>query len=140
MPHDTTLILTIAAGLGFAFVFGFVAQRLRMPPLVGYLVAGIAVGPFSPGFMADASLAGQLAEIGVILLMFGVGLHFSLGDLLAVRHIAVPGAVAQITVATALGTAVAHLSTRSGSRSWRRSSAGCAPGLGFWTRWSGPSR
>ncbi|HWB42180.1 MAG TPA: YbaL family putative K(+) efflux transporter [Gemmatimonadales bacterium] len=109
MPHDTTLILTIAAGLGFAFLFGFLAQRLGMPPLVGYLVAGIAVGPFSPGFTADTSLAGQLAEIGVILLMFGVGLHFSLGDLLAVRRIAVPGAVAQIAVASLLGGAVAHL-------------------------------
>ena len=108
MPHDTTLISTIAAGLGFAFVFGFVAQRLRLPPLVGYLVAGIAVGPFSPGFIADTSVAGQLAEIGVILLMFGVGLHFSLGDLLAVRRIAVPGAIAQIAAATALGAAVAH--------------------------------
>jgi len=108
MPHDTTLISTIAAGLGFAFAFGFVAQRLGMPPLVGYLVAGIAVGPFSPGFTADASLAGQLAEIGVILLMFGVGLHFSLGDLLAVRRIAVPGAIGQITVATALGAVLVH--------------------------------
>jgi CPA2 family monovalent cation:H+ antiporter-2 len=108
MPHDTTLISTIAAGLGFAFVFGFVAQRLRLPPLVGYLVAGIAVGPFSPGFIADTSLAGQLAEIGVVLLMFGVGLHFSLGDLLAVRRIAVPGAIAQIAAATALGAAIAH--------------------------------
>ena len=109
MPHDTTLIFTVAAGLGFAFVFGFIAQRLHMPPLVGYLVAGIAVGPFSPGFRADPLLAGQLAEIGVILLMFGVGLHFSLGDLLAVRRIAVPGAIAQITAATALGAAVARL-------------------------------
>jgi CPA2 family monovalent cation:H+ antiporter-2 len=109
MPHDTALITTIAAGLGFAFVFGFLAQRLRLPPLVGYLVAGIVVGPFSPGFSADVSLAAQLAEIGVILLMFGVGLHFSLGDLLAVRRIAVPGAVAQITVATVLGAAVARL-------------------------------
>src|SRR5688572_7464331 len=109
MPHDTTLITTIAAGLGFAFVFGFLAQRLRLPPLVGYLVAGVVVGPYSPGFSADVSLASQLAEIGVILLMFGVGLHFSLGDLLAVRRIAVPGAVAQIAVATVLGAAVAHL-------------------------------
>ena len=109
MPHDTALITTIAAGLGFAFVFGFLAQRLRLPPLVGYLVAGIVVGPFSPGFSADVSLAAQLAEIGVILLMFGVGLHFSVGDLLAVRRIAVPGAVAQITVATVLGAAVARL-------------------------------
>jgi CPA2 family monovalent cation:H+ antiporter-2 len=105
---ETSLIATIAAGLGFAFVFGFIAQRLRLPPLVGYLVAGIAVGPFSPGFIADTSLAGQLAEIGVILLMFGVGLHFSLDDLLAVRRIALPGAIAQIAVATGLGAAVAH--------------------------------
>jgi CPA2 family monovalent cation:H+ antiporter-2 len=109
MPHDTTLITTIAAGLGFAFLFGFLAQRLHLPPLVGYLVAGIMVGPFSPGFSADVSLASQLAEIGVILLMFGVGLHFSLGDLLAVRRIAVPGAIAQIAMATLLGAAVAHL-------------------------------
>ena len=109
MPHDTALLSTLAAGLGCAFVFGFIAQRLRMPPLVGYLVAGIAVGPFSPGFTADMSIAAQLAEIGVILLMFGVGLHFSLGDLLTVRHIAVPGAIGQIAVATALGAAVAHL-------------------------------
>ncbi len=109
MPHDTTLLTTIAAGLGFAFLLGFLAQRLRLPPLVGYLVAGIVVGPYSPGFSADVSLASQLAEIGVILLMFGVGLHFSLGDLLAVRRIAVPGAVAQIAVATVLGAAVAHL-------------------------------
>jgi CPA2 family monovalent cation:H+ antiporter-2 len=109
MPHDTALIATIAAGLGLAFVFGFIAQRLRLPPLVGYLVAGIAVGPHSPGFVADASLASQLAEIGVILLMFGVGLHFSLGDLMAVRRIAVPGAVVQMAVATALGALVSQL-------------------------------
>ncbi len=108
MPHDTALISTIAAGLGFAFVFGFIAQRLRLPPLVGYLVAGIAVGPFSPGFIADTALAGQLAEIGVILLMFGVGLHFSLQDLLAVRRIAIPGATVQICAATAMGAVVAH--------------------------------
>ena len=108
MPHDTALLSTIAAGLGFAFVFGFIAQRLRLPPLVGYLVAGIVVGPFSPGFIADTALAGQLAEIGVILLMFGVGLHFSLADLLAVRRIAIPGAIAQIVAATAMGATVAH--------------------------------
>src|SRR5512147_92835 len=108
MPHSTTLLATIAAGLGFAFVCGLLAQRLRLPPLVGYLVAGIAVGPFTPGINADTELASQLAEIGVILLMFGVGLHFSLGDLLAVRRIAVPGALAQIAVATALGAAMAH--------------------------------
>src|SRR5687768_8297981 len=109
MPHDTALIATIAAGLGLAFVLGFIATRLRLPPLVGYLLAGIAVGPFTPGFVADAGLASQLAEIGVILLMFGVGLHFSIGDLLAVRRIAIPGAIAQITVATVLGAVVSRL-------------------------------
>ena len=109
MPHETALIATIAAGLGLAFLFGFVAVRLRLPALVGYLLAGIAVGPFTPGYVADAGLASQLAEIGVILLMFGVGLHFSIADLLAVRRIAVPGAVAQIAVATGLGALVSHL-------------------------------
>jgi CPA2 family monovalent cation:H+ antiporter-2 len=109
MPHETALIATIAAGLGLAFIFGFIATRLRLPPLVGYLLAGIAVGPFTPGFVADAGLASQLAEIGVILLMFGVGLHFSIADLLAVRRIAVPGALVQIAVATVLGAAVSHL-------------------------------
>ena len=109
MPHETALIATIAAGLGLAFIFGFIATRLRLPPLVGYLLAGIAVGPFTPGFVADAGLASQLAEIGVILLMFGVGLHFSISDLLAVRRIAVPGALVQIAVATVLGAAVSHL-------------------------------
>jgi len=96
-------------GLGLAFVLGFIATRLRLPPLVGYLIAGIVVGPHTPGFNADVELAAQLAEIGVILLMFGVGLHFSIGDLLAVRRIAVPGAIAQVTVATLLGAAVSHL-------------------------------
>ena len=109
MPHETALIGTIAMGLGLAFVLGFLATRLRLPPLVGYLIAGIVVGPYTPGFNADVELAAQLAEIGVILLMFGVGLHFSIGDLLAVRRIAVPGAIAQITVATLLGAAVSHL-------------------------------
>ncbi|HEX7120963.1 MAG TPA: YbaL family putative K(+) efflux transporter [Gemmatimonadaceae bacterium] len=108
MPHDTALIATIAAGFGLAFVLGLVATRLRLPPLVGYLVAGIVVGPYTPGFVGDTALAGQLAEIGVILLMFGVGVHFSIGDLLAVRRIAIPGAVAQIILATALGAGVAH--------------------------------
>ena len=96
MPHHTSLIATIVAGLGLAFVFGALAQRLRLPPLVGYLVAGVVIGPFTPGYVADQELAPQLAEIGVILLMFGVGLHFSVKDLMAVRNIAVPGAVAQI--------------------------------------------
>ena len=109
MPHQTALIATIAAGLGLAFVFGLLAVRLRLPPLVGYLIAGIAVGPYSPGFIADPDLAQQLAEIGVILLMFGVGVHFSPGDLLAVRRIALPGAAVQIAVATLLGAAVTRL-------------------------------
>src|SRR5690349_7270318 len=103
MPHDTSLIATVAVGLAFAFVGGFAAARLRLPPLVGYLLAGIAVGPFTPGIVADTRLAPQLAEIGVILLMFGVGLHFSVRDLWAVRAVAVPGAIAQSAVATALG-------------------------------------
>ncbi|BCM21728.1 YbaL family putative K(+) efflux transporter [Mesorhizobium sp. J8] len=109
MPHDTPLIATIVAGLGLAFVFGALANRFRIPPLVGYLVAGVLVGPNTPGFVADASLANELAEIGVILLMFGVGLHFSLKDLLSVRAIAVPGAVVQISFATLLGVGLAWL-------------------------------
>jgi len=109
MPHETALIATIAVGLGLAFIGGFIAVRLHLPPLVGYLMAGIAVGPFTPGFVADQDLAAQLAEIGVILLMFGVGMHFSLHDLLAVRGVALPGAIAQIAVATALGLGVALL-------------------------------
>lgn len=109
MPHEATLIATIAISLAYAFLGGFIAFRLGLPPLVGYLLAGLAVGPFTPGFVADAELTGQLAEIGVILLMFGVGMHFSVRDLLAVRRIALPGAVAQIIVATALGAAVALL-------------------------------
>jgi CPA2 family monovalent cation:H+ antiporter-2 len=109
VPHETALIATIAIGLAFAFVGGVIAVRLRLPPLVGYLLAGIAVGPFTPGFVADADLAPQLAEIGVILLMFGVGVHFSIRDLMSVRWIALPGALAQIAVATALGAGVARL-------------------------------
>ncbi len=109
MPHETPLIATIVAGLGLAFVFGTIAQRLRISPLVGYLLAGVAAGPFTPGFVADQSLATELAEIGVILLMFGVGLHFSLKDLLSVRAIALPGAVVQIAVATLLGLGLALL-------------------------------
>ena len=107
MQHDTPLIATIVAGLGLAFVFGAIAQRLRIPPLVGYLLAGVAAGPFTPGFVADQALATELAEIGVILLMFGVGLHFSLKDLLSVRAIALPGAVVQIAVATLMGLGLA---------------------------------
>ena len=107
VPHSVSLITTIAAALGLALVLGFAAARLRLPALVGYLVAGVLIGPSTPGFVADLDIAGQLAEIGVMLLMFGVGLHFSLDDLLAVRKIAVPGAIVQIAVATALGAGTA---------------------------------
>src|SRR4030066_90612 len=103
MAHSAPLISTLVFGLVLAFGFGLIAQRLRLPPLIGYLLAGIAIGPFTPGFVADQSVANQLAEIGVILLMFGVGLHFSLQDLLSVRAIAIPGAIAQIACATLLG-------------------------------------
>jgi len=105
MPHNVSLISTIAAGFGLALVLGYVAARLKVPPLVGYLLAGVLIGPATPGFVADVDLAGQLAEIGVMLLMLGVGLHFSLKDLLAVKRIAVPGALLQIVVATAFGMA-----------------------------------
>jgi CPA2 family monovalent cation:H+ antiporter-2 len=108
MPHEFTLIATIAAGFVFAFVFGFAAVRLRLPPLVGYLMAGVVIGRFAPGSIADTELAGQLAEVGVILLMFGVGMHFSVADLMAVRGVAVPGAIIQIGVATAIGTLMAQ--------------------------------
>jgi CPA2 family monovalent cation:H+ antiporter-2 len=108
MPHEVPLITTVAAGLGLALVMGFLATRIGVPPLVGYLVAGIVLGPATPGFVADVHLTGQLAEIGVMLMMFGVGLHFSIRDLLEVRRVAVPGAVVQIAVATTLGTLVAH--------------------------------
>jgi len=107
MPHHTPLIGTIVAGLVVAFFMGAIAHRLRVSPVAGYLFAGIIVGPFTPGFVADVSLANELAELGVILLMFGVGLHFSLRDLLAVRKIAVPGALGQIAVATMLGVGLA---------------------------------
>lgn len=108
MPHHTPLIGTIVAGLVVAFIMGAIAHRLKLSPLVGYLVAGVMVGPFTPGFVADTSLANELAEIGVILLMFGVGLHFSLRDLLSVKNIAVPGAIGQIAVATLLGLGLSH--------------------------------
>jgi len=106
MHHDTPLITTIVIGLVLAFGLGALANRIRVSPLVGYLLAGVLVGPFTPGFVADQTLAPQLAEIGVILLMFGVGLHFSLADLLSVKAIAIPGAIAQIAVATLLGMAL----------------------------------
>jgi CPA2 family monovalent cation:H+ antiporter-2 len=107
MPHDAPLIATVAVGFVLALVLALIAHRLRLPPIVGYLLAGVALGPFTPGFVGDVALAGQVAEIGVILLMFGVGLHFSVGDLLAVRQIAVPGALVQIVVATMLGLGLA---------------------------------
>ena len=108
MPHHTPLIATIVVGLVLAFGLGALAHRFRISPLVGYLLAGILMGPYTPGFVADQDLANQLAEIGVILLMFGVGLHFSLNDLLSVRALAIPGAIGQIAIATLLGMALAH--------------------------------
>jgi len=109
MPHHTELLGTIAAGLTAAFILGAIAWKLGLPLIVGYLAAGIAVGPFTPGYVADSSVAAQLAEVGVILLMFGVGLHFSVNELLAVRRLAVPGAVGQVAIATALGMALAWI-------------------------------
>jgi CPA2 family monovalent cation:H+ antiporter-2 len=109
MPHHTPLIATIVAGLVLAFVFAAIAVRLRISPLIGYLAAGVVVGPFTPGYVADQSLANELAEMGVILLMFGVGLHFSVRDLLSVRKIAIPGAMVQIGVATLLGMGLAFM-------------------------------
>ncbi len=109
MPHATPLIATIVAGLTLAFIFGALAFRLRISPLVGYLLAGVIVGPFTPGYVADQAIANELAELGVILLMFGVGLHFSVRDLLSVKNIAIPGALVQIAVAVLLGMGLAHL-------------------------------
>ena len=107
MPHETPLISMLAVGLVLAFVLGTIARRLKLSPIVGYLVAGVLVGPYTPGFDADVELAMQLSEVGVILLMFGVGLHFSVEDLMEVRSIAIPGAIAQIAVATAMGWGLA---------------------------------
>ena len=107
MEHGASLITTLASAFGLALVLGFLAARVKLPPLVGYLVAGIVIGPYTRGFTADVALAGQLAEIGVMLLMFGVGLHFSFDDLIAVKGIALPGAIAQMAISTALGTASA---------------------------------
>ncbi|MCQ8897320.1 cation:proton antiporter [Limnobacter humi] len=108
MPHDVPLIAALAFGFGLALVFGYLAERLKAPALLGYLIAGFLIGPATPGFVADAQLTNQLAEIGVMLLMFGVGMHFSLRDLMAVKNIAVPGAVVQMAVATGMGMLVAH--------------------------------
>ena len=109
MPHATPLISTIVIGLSLAFILGTIAQRLRLSPLIGYLLAGVVAGPHTPGYVADQALANELAEIGVILLMFGVGLHFSLKDLWLVRTIAIPGALGQMAVATVLGMGLAYL-------------------------------
>ncbi len=109
MPHDTPLITTIAVGLGLAFVFGLIAHRFKLPMIAGYLMAGVVIGPFTPGYVANQDLAAQLAEMGVILLMFGVGLHFSMRDLIAVKTIAIPGAIVQIAVATVAGIGLASL-------------------------------
>jgi CPA2 family monovalent cation:H+ antiporter-2 len=109
MPHDSALIATVAVGIVVAFIFGLLAARIGLPPIVGYLLAGVAVGPFTPGYVADTGLASQLAELGVILLMFGVGLHFSLNDLIAVRRVVVPGALVQTTVTTAVGITIGRL-------------------------------
>src|SRR5215213_741797 len=109
VPHETELIAILAVGLSVAFLGGLVAVRLGLSPIIGYLLAGVALGPFTPGFVADVHLAPQLAEVGVILLMFGVGIHFSIGDLLSVRRIAVPGAIGQTAIATALGFGLTRL-------------------------------
>src|SRR5262245_21198845 len=103
MDHNISLITTLAAGFGIALILGFIAERLKLPALVGYLLAGIVIGPATPGFVADVHTASQLSEIGVMLLMFGVGLHFSLDDLLSVKGVALPGAVVQMALATVLG-------------------------------------
>lgn len=109
MAHNVSLITTLAAGFGLALLLGFLAERVKVPALVGYLLAGVVLGPSTPGFVADVAIASQLAEVGVMLLMFGVGLHFSLDDLLAVRRIALPGAVVQMGIATILGMGLAWL-------------------------------
>lgn len=108
MIHDIDLILTLTGGLTAALALGFVTQKMRLSPIVGYLLAGVIVGPFTPGFVADGGIANQFAELGVILLMFGVGLHFHLKDLMAVRKVAIPGAIVQIAAATILGAVVTH--------------------------------
>ena len=108
MDHNLSLITTIAAAFALALVFGLIAEKLKLPALIGYLFAGILIGPSTPGFVADIEIASQLSEIGVMLLMFGVGLHFSIQDLMSVKRIALPGALAQMTLATLLGMLVAH--------------------------------
>src|SRR5512135_2367220 len=106
--HDLPLITTIAAAFTAAWLLGLLTQRLGLSPIVGYLLAGVLIGPHSPGFVGDVDLAHQLAEVGVILLMFGVGLHFHLKDLVAVKNISVPGAIVQSAASTVLGGLIAH--------------------------------
>lgn len=108
MPHEVSLIAALAFGFGLALIFGFIAERLKAPALLGYLFAGFLIGPFTPGFVADVTLTNQLAEVGVMLLMFGVGMHFSMGDLMSVKKIAIPGAIVQMLAATLMGMGVAH--------------------------------
>ncbi len=108
VQHDLPLVSTIAVGLSLAFVLGMIASKLRIPPIVGYLIAGIVIGPFTPGFVADKDLANELAEIGIVLLMFGVGLHFSIKDLMEVKRIAIPGAIGQMSAAIAMGAGLSH--------------------------------
>src|SRR5262245_8686667 len=107
--HETNLIATLAAAFGLAMILGFIAAKLKVPPLTGYLVAGIVIGPYTRGFVGDVALAGELAEVGVMLLMFGVGLRFSFEDLAAVRRVVIPGAMVQICVAAVAGAVVARL-------------------------------
>ena len=130
MTHEESLIATLAMAVALAFALGWLAARLRLSPLVGYLLAGIALGPHTPGWVADTHLAPQLAEIGVMLLMFGVGTHFSLRDLLAVKAVALPGALVQIVVATALGALAAH------AWGWAAGAAWCSDWRSRWrARW-----
>lgn len=109
MEHGLTLITTLTAAFGFAMLFGFIAERLKVPSLVGYLLSGIIISPSTPGFVADVNLATQLSEIGVMLLMFGVGLHFSLADILRVKYVAVMGAVGQMAASTIVTMVISHL-------------------------------
>ena len=127
MPHAISLITTLAAGFGLALIFGFISARLGLPALVGYLVAGIVIGPATPGFVANAEIASQLAEIGVMLLMFGVGLHFSIKDLMAVRKIALPGAIVQMLVANSIQafSTLSHL--LAGHLIWAKHGNTCIP-------------
>ena len=148
--HSIDLILTLAGGLGAALVFGYATYRIGLSPIVGYLIAGLLVGPYTPGFVADRHMAEQLAEVGIILLMFGVGLQFHIEELVAVWRVAVPGAIAQSVVATGLGMVVAHafgwtstagLVFGSASRSPARlSSSGSSPTIATCTRGPDTSR